>query len=169
MAQELDLFNINVLDVCASLPEMTIEAGRNAGSSCRQVKNQPERSVAQEIESDNFNGKYQIFRNSDGSYSCNRLSFFFQKGVRNGVGFSTCKHIRNYLESSPAVELSGVKRLSSQQNADLERLGVSTNNYLTDVQAHFLFHLKSAPKLSNQWGPPLFSFFNTSLNSSSMS
>jgi len=56
----------------------TINLSRNRR---RQVENRLERSVATEIESSNYNGKYSVFRNSDGSYGCDCLSFLFQRGV----------------------------------------------------------------------------------------
>jgi RNA polymerase subunit RPABC4/transcription elongation factor Spt4 len=165
MTREIDL---SVLDVYAGLPELTVESGHTAVTfiacrncsrsmdseevecpSCgtinlsrnrrRQVENRPERSVAAEIESGNYNGKYQIFRNSDGSYSCNCLSFLFQKEVQNGVGFATCKHVRDHLNSNPVMELDGVRKPSQWQNAALKRFGVAASGYLTDAQAYFLF------------------------------
>ena len=105
----------------------------------RQPDHRPSRNSITEVESGNFNGKYQIFKNSDGSYGCNCLSFLFQKGIENGVGFATCKHIREYLNGNPAIELSGVRSPSTWQNAALKRFGVEANEHLTDAQAYFLF------------------------------
>ena len=105
----------------------------------RQPDNRPTRTGVSEVESGNFNGKYQIFKNSDGSYGCNCLSFLFQKGVQNGVGFAICKHIRECLNSNPAIELNGVRKPSTWQNAALKRFGVEASDHLTDAQAYFLF------------------------------
>jgi len=166
MPREID---VNVLDVYEDLSGLTAGSGRNELTtiecrrcnqsmdreevecpSCgtinllrsrrRQSENRPERTVAAEIESSNYNGKYQIFKNSDGSYGCNCLSFLFQREVQNGVGFATCKHIRDHLNSNSAIELKDIKKPSSWQNAALKRFGVSANEHLTDAQAYFLFY-----------------------------
>jgi len=59
----------------------------------RHEDNRPIREIVQNITSPNYNGKYNIYCNSDGSYSCNCLSFLRQKDIQNGNGFATCKHI----------------------------------------------------------------------------
>ncbi|GER94841.1 hypothetical protein A45J_2607 [hot springs metagenome] len=106
----------------------------------RRENNRPERQVLREIVSPNYNGSYRIFRNSDGSLSCNCLSFLFQRGVQNGLGFSTCKHIRDYLNDNPAISLNGIEVPSDWQIAALKRLGVEAYGHLTNAQAYFVFH-----------------------------
>ena len=67
----------------------------------RHQDNRPTREIAQSVTSVNDNGKYNIYRNSEGSYSCNCLSFLLQKDVRNGHGFAGIKHIQEYLDENP--------------------------------------------------------------------
>ena len=106
----------------------------------RQPDHRPTRTGISEVESGNFNGKYQIFKNSDGSYGCNCLSYLFQKGIQNGVGFATCKHIRDYLDVNHAdIAIAGARKPTNWQIAALKRFGVEASEHLTDAQAYFLF------------------------------
>lgn len=105
----------------------------------RKEKNRPTRDAVQEIVSGNHNGKYIIFRNSDGSLSCTCYSFLFQRGIENSVGYSTCKHIRDYLSRNPAPHAVIAERFSPWQEVALKRFGVEVNSHLTDAQAYFVF------------------------------
>lgn len=109
----------------------------------RQDSNRPTRQRLTIMESENLNGRYIISRNSDGSLSCDCLSFLFQRGVENGVGYTTCKHIRMYLSligNEITERLHGARKPSEWQIAALKRLGVSVNDHLTDAQAYFIFN-----------------------------
>lgn len=100
----------------------------------------PTRLTAAEILSENYNGSYQIFQNSDGSLSCNCISFLLQKKTRSdGYGFSTCKHIRKYLADNPVKGANGFKPLPPVRRKMLKELGVDPE-HLTSVQGYFVFY-----------------------------
>lgn len=106
----------------------------------RHKGNRPTREILTEVVSENHNGKYQIFKNSDNSLSCTCLSFLFQRGIQNGVGFSICKHINRYLDDHPITGLNGETSPSEWQIAALKRLGIEVFEYLTNTQAYFIFY-----------------------------
>ncbi len=97
------------------------------------------RKVLRDIQSVNYNGSYRIFKNSDKSYSCTCLSFLYQRGVRNGCGYSTCKHIREHLGDGQLKKLKKVTKPSIWHITALKRLGVQSSEHLTYAQAYFLF------------------------------
>ena len=105
----------------------------------RHQDNRPTREIAQSVTSVNYNGKYNIYRNSDGSYSCNCLSFLRQKDVRNGHGFAGCKHIQEYLNQNPMEVLKDPPKPTDWQLIAMKRLGVECSEHLTDAQAYFIF------------------------------
>jgi len=104
----------------------------------RRRRNRPTRELVREIDSENYNGRYKIYRNSDGSYSCTCLSFLFQRGVQNYHGFATCKHIRNCINDSQ-VNQTTFKPPTEWQKVALKRFGVVPHESLTDAQAYFVF------------------------------
>lgn len=106
----------------------------------RKEKNRPTRDAVQEVVSGNHNGKYTIFRNSDGSLSCTCYSFLFQRGVENSVGYSTCKHIRDYLSRETVPCIITAEGFSPWQEVALKRFGVEVNSHITNAQAYFVFH-----------------------------
>ncbi|MGK7345030.1 MAG: amidoligase family protein [Candidatus Nitrospinota bacterium M3_3B_026] len=105
----------------------------------RREGNRPRRFEQSVARSQNHNGLYTIYRNSDGSYSCTCPSFM--KGnseVRPGWPGYSCKHIRNYLDGSAgAPEING-RPPTEWQSAALKKLGVAGPERLTDAQAYFL-------------------------------
>ena len=105
----------------------------------RHEDNRPTREITQSVTSANYNGKYNIYRNSDGSYSCNCLSFLRQKNVRNGNGFASCKHIQEYLNQNPIEILKAPPKPTDWQLIAMKRLGVECSEHLTDAQAYFIF------------------------------
>jgi hypothetical protein len=105
----------------------------------RHEDNRPTRSIVQSITSANHNGKYNIYQNSDGSYSCNCLSFLRQKDVRNGSGFAMCKHIAEYVRQNQTEALHNPPKPSDWQLIAMKRLGVECSEHLTDAQAYFIF------------------------------
>ena len=105
----------------------------------RHEDNRPAREIVQSVTSANYNGKYNIYRNSDGSYSCNCLSFLRQKDIQNGNGFATCKHIGEYLRQNPIEALKDPAKPTDWQLIAMKRLGVDCSEHLTDAQAYFIF------------------------------
>jgi len=104
----------------------------------RRRRNRPTRELVQEIESENCNGRYKLYRNSDGSFSCDCLSFLFQRGIQNYRGFASCKHIRNYINDSQIGQVT-FKPPTEWQKIALKRFGVVPHEKLTDTQAYFIF------------------------------
>ncbi len=127
---------------CDSLIGSDVECSEcgalNPGRRIRRDDNRPKRERIREVESNNWNGRYTIYRNSDGSLSCTCLSFLFQRGVENGVGFTTCKHIRPCLDDQTTAH-EGAENPSEWQLAALKRFGVEVNEHMTNAQAYFLF------------------------------
>lgn len=105
----------------------------------RHESNRPTRETVQSITSNNHNGKYNIYQNSDGSYSCNCLSFLRQKDIQNGKGFATCKHVAEYVHDHDIGSLTDPPRPSDWQLIAMKRLGVECSEHLTDAQAYFIF------------------------------
>ena len=105
----------------------------------RHADNRPARETIQSVTSANHNGKYNIYHNSDGSYSCNCLSFLRQKDVQNGNGFATCKHIAEYVRQNQIETLQNPPKPSDWQLIAMKRLGVECSEHLTDAQAYFIF------------------------------
>ncbi len=105
----------------------------------RHEDNRPAREIIQSVTSANHNGKYNIYSNSDGSYSCNCLSFLRQKEVRNGCGFATCKHIAEYVLQNQIETLRNPPKPTDWQLIAMKRLGVECSEHLTDAQAYFIF------------------------------
>jgi len=107
----------------------------------RPEGHRPDGEVLANAVSDNLMGTYEIRKMPDGSLFCNCLSFLGQNGTQNGVGFSTCKHIRKWMEDNPGhtSPISNATRPSEYQNAALKRLGVQRTDYLTNDQAYWTF------------------------------
>mgnify|MGYP000942782411 FL=1 len=107
----------------------------------RPEGHRPEGEVLSQAVSDSLMGTYEIRKMPDGSLFCNCLSFLGQTGTQNGVGFSTCKHIRRYMEENPGQvsRIETPNKPSEYQNAGLKRLGVQRTDYLTNDQAYWVF------------------------------
>lgn len=89
----------------------------------------------------NFNGNYQILQNQDKTLNCTCHSFLLQHGVQNGYG-STCKHIREYLESKPLSERAELTTTASAayQRQALEELDVEQLEFTSFDQANFIIN-----------------------------
>lgn len=141
------------------------------GSFVRQPQNRPQRQFIKEVNSENYNDKYRIYKASDNSYGCTCPSFLFQRGTTNGATpFVTCKHIRREI-TNPADGFTTFPPPSKWQITALKRLGVEKFEHLTNAQAYFIFndllerqgleykayesHLKEHGKISTL---PLYSF-----------
>jgi len=125
--------------------EIEIEAYEcpNCGAVLRTAparRTKPTREVLTVVESENFNGIYTIYKNSDNSLSCNCLSFLFQRGTKNSAyPFTTCKHIRRYLEGNDySIGTFQFVPPSEWQKVVFKKLGVKEHEHLTNTQAYFL-------------------------------
>ena len=133
-AVELPSIILNDVTECPDCGTLNIKEVRRRQKS-------PSRNILESLESSNHNGTYNIFKNSDGSFSCNCLSFLFQRGVKNDVGYSTCKHTRKYILSiSNTYRQVRSKNPSTWQIAILKRLGLGRVDYLTNTQAYFILN-----------------------------
>lgn len=109
----------------------------------RKKTNIPKTEDKLRIVSDNYNGLFLIKQASDGSYVCTCPSFLLQSGIRNGdnqnggIPFSTCKHIRNYLQQTHTRGNYTGKPPSDWQRLLLRTLGVDDKS-LSNAQAYFL-------------------------------
>jgi len=119
---------------CPSCGAINLERRR-----MRHEENRPTREIVQNVTSANYNGKYNIYLNSDGSFSCNCLSFLRQKDIGNGSGFATCKHIGDYLRQNSIEDLKDPPKPTDWQLIAMKRLGVECSEHLTDAQAYFIF------------------------------
>lgn len=104
----------------------------------RLENNRPKRESFATMSSQNHNGIYSIFKNSDGSYSCNCPSFLKQNEVQNGAGYATCKHIRQVFSENDLPQPGDTKSPSDWQKAALKKLSVLNVENLTNSQAYFL-------------------------------
>lgn len=97
--------------------------------------------VVKNILSENFNGKYNIYRLGSGEYTCDCLSFLTQKNKTNAkYPFAVCKHITKYLndKNNKKQQLELILPANEEQVEELKTLGVKVSPNLTFEQAEFI-------------------------------
>jgi len=112
---------------CPVCGQVNLERSRK-----RADYNRPTREEVETVDSRNGNGSYKIYKNSDGSHSCDCLSFL-HGGSFIVNGYAACKHIRR---SVPDGELVIARPASDWQAAALKKLGANPVN-MTNAQAYF--------------------------------
>lgn len=94
----------------------------------------PQRTLLREIESQNKNGVYKIYRLQDGRLFCDCLAYLFQRGV-DEKGY--CKHCRE-METENVV--TPVKPATKWQQVLLKKLDVGNLGNLSSEQAYFILN-----------------------------
>lgn len=94
----------------------------------------PQRTLLREIESQNKNGVYKIYRLQDDRLFCDCLAYLFQRGV-DEKGY--CKHCRE-METENVV--TPVKPATKWQQVLLKKLGVGNLGNLSSEQAYFILN-----------------------------
>jgi len=103
----------------------------------RKKSSVPKAENKYSLVSRNYNGLFNVKQASDGSFVCNCPSFLLQNGtIKGSFPFSTCKHIREYIDNSQySVDYRGIPP-SDWQMILLKTLGVNGRD-MSNAQAYF--------------------------------
>jgi hypothetical protein len=102
-----------------------------------------ERDVFAAIESENMNGKYNIYLLQDKSLFCDCFSFLFQRGLDVEGNQIVCKHIKKTLNAFPRIieETSNKKEpITEWQRVLLKKLNITPHPNLTREQAYWIVY-----------------------------
>jgi len=102
-------------------------------------KEKTERNMITTIESENMNGKYNIYVLKDGSLFCNCFSFLFQRGLETKNGQIVCKHIKKVLDTLPSLKVEKEK-ITEWQKILLRKLNITPHPELTREQAYWIVY-----------------------------
>ncbi len=111
------------------------ECGLVVAKRLPKKESTPQRKLLREIESQNKNGVYKIYRLQDGRLFCDCLSYLFQKGV-DEKGY--CKHCRDFETENTVI--TTVKPATKWQQVLLRKLGVNNIENLSTEQAYFILN-----------------------------
>jgi hypothetical protein len=107
----------------------------------RKVK--PERRAWTTIESENMNGKYNIYVLQDESLFCDCFSFLFQRRLEVDGEQIVCKHIKKILNTLPSlrtVAASEGEPITEWQKILLKKLNITPHPKLTREQAYWIVY-----------------------------
>lgn len=146
MTMSINMVDLSVFEDFALDVNTTVEAEsrceycgyelRNFYYECPQcglvIAKRLQRTLLRQIESQNKNGVYKIYRLQDGRLFCDCLAYLFQRGV-DEKGY--CKHCR---ETEDIV--TAVKPATKWQQVLLKKLGVGNLGNLSSEQAYFILN-----------------------------
>lgn len=96
-------------------------------------------TFAWSVESQNYNGAYQIYRLQDESSVCTCKSFLLQRGIQTDeLGFVVCKHIKE--GELPPSATDKFQKIQPWQEVILKKIGVTPAEGLSFDQANFIIH-----------------------------
>jgi len=105
----------------------------------RRKENVPVIEDRYTIVSHNYNGTFSVKQARDGSFVCTCPSFLLQNGTENtDTPFSTCKHIRRYINENNITPAYTGREPSEWQRLLLKTMGVKDTAHLSNSQAYFL-------------------------------
>jgi predicted nucleic acid-binding Zn finger protein len=103
-------------------------------------KEEPQRIFLTTVESENYNGIYNVYLLSNGTFFCSCYAFLFQKDLEEREGQVICKHIKKLLRNKKIIptQVRNREAVSEWQKLLFKKLNIIPHPNLTREQAYWV-------------------------------